>query len=83
MSNKKIIFMGTPYISSIYLDSLIKNKQNIIAVYSQPPKKKGRGMKIQQSPVHQLALLNNIKVFTPSSFVEDHEINMANHRDPY
>ena len=40
MSNKKIIFMGTPYISSIYLDSLIKNKQNIIAVYSQPPKKK-------------------------------------------
>ena len=73
MSNKKIIFMGTPLISSIYLDSLIKNKQNIIAVYSQPPKKKGRGLRIQESEVHQLALLNNIKVFTPSNFIEDHE----------
>ena len=62
MLNKRIIFMGTPNISLIYLEYLIKNKLNIVAVYSQPPKKKGRGMKIQQSPVHQLALLNNIKV---------------------
>ena len=60
MSNKKIIFMGTPQISSIYLKSLIKNKCNITAVYSQPPKKKGRGMKLKKSAVHELALLNSI-----------------------
>ena len=71
MSNKKIIFMGTPQISSIYLKSLIKNKCNIVAVYSQPPKKKGRGMKVKKSAVHELALLNNIDIFTPSKFLED------------
>ena len=65
--------MGTPAISSLYLNSLIKNKQNIVAVYSQPPKKKGRGMKIKKSPVHNLALLNNINVYTPSNFFIDNE----------
>ena len=65
MSGKKIVFMGTPEIASIYLQSLIEAKHNIIAVYSQPPKKKGRGMSIQESPVHKLALLNNINIFTP------------------
>ena len=40
--------MGTPHIASIYLDSLIKNKYDVIATYSQPPKKKGRGLKIKR-----------------------------------
>ena len=73
MSNKKIIFMGSPQIASIYLDSLMKNKYNVIAAYSQPPKKKGRGMKMQQSAVHQLASLNDIDIFTPSDFLQDYE----------
>ena len=68
MFNKKIIFMGTPQIASIYLDSLIKNKYEVVAVYTQPPRKKGRGMKVDQSPVHNLASSHNIEVFTPSSF---------------
>jgi methionyl-tRNA formyltransferase len=75
MINKKIIFMGTPEIASIYLDSLIINQYNIIAVYSQPPKKKGRGMKVKQSEVHKLALLHNIDVFTPSNFFDNSEKN--------
>ena len=73
MLNKKIIFMGTPQIASFYLDSLIKNQYNIIATYSQPPKKQGRGMKIEESAVHQLASLHNIKIFTPSNFLDDSE----------
>jgi len=68
MSEKKIIFMGTPDISSIYLNSLIEKKYNIVGVYSQPPRKKNRGMLISQSPVQKLALLNNIKTFTPLNF---------------
>ena len=65
--------MGSPQIASIYLDSLMKNKYNVIAAYSQPPKKKGRGMKMQQSAVHQLASLNDIDIFTPSDFLQDYE----------
>ena len=52
MVRERIIFMGTPKIASIYLQSLIYYKYNIIAVYSQPPRKKGRGMLMQKSPVH-------------------------------
>ena len=34
MASRRIIFMGTPEISSIYLQSLIDSDQNIIAVLS-------------------------------------------------
>ena len=70
MSMDKIIFMGTPEIATNYLEFLINNKYNVIAVYSQPPKKKGRGMKFEKSAVHQLASLKNIEVYTPSNFLE-------------
>ena len=73
MLNNKIIFMGTPQIASIYLESLIKKKFKIIATYTQPPKKKGRGMKIDPSAVQKLASLHNIDVFTPSNFFEEVE----------
>ena len=68
MSKKRIIFMGTSEISEIYLKSLLDSQYNIIAVYSQPPRKKGRGMKVQESSVQKLAQLHNIKVFTPTDF---------------
>ncbi len=68
MNNKKIIFMGSPEIASYYLDALIKNKFLISAVFTQPPKKKSRGMKIIESEVHQLANKNNIEVYCPITF---------------
>tara|TARA_B110000116_G_scaffold270722_1_gene289525 strand:- start:3179 stop:4105 length:927 start_codon:yes stop_codon:yes gene_type:complete len=73
MHDQKIVFMGTPEIASIYLNSLIRQKYNIIATYTQPPKKKGRGMKIEESAVHRLASSNNIPVFSPSNFFDDNE----------
>ena len=66
MLNERIIFMGTSHISEIYLQSLIDSHYNIIAVYSQPPRKKGRGMKVQESSVQKLAQLHDIQVFTPN-----------------
>ena len=73
MLSKRIIFMGTPQIASFYLDALIKNKYHIVAVYSQPPKKKGRGMKIKKSPVQELATSHNIEIFNPLNFNLDSE----------
>ena len=40
MTDKKIIFMGTPKIASTYLEALVLENYNIIASYSQPAKKK-------------------------------------------
>jgi len=71
MNNKKIIFMGSPKIASDYLEALIKSNFIISAVFSQPPKKKSRGMKIIESEVHQIANKNNIEVFCPNIFDKD------------
>ena len=67
--------MGTPEISTKYLEILIKNNFNIIAVYTQPPRKSGRGMKVTFSPIHKMALTNNIQVICPENFKSDKDIS--------
>ena len=71
MNNKKIIFMGTPEISTQYLNNLLQNDISIFSVFTQPPKKKSRGMILNKSPVHILAEENNISVFHPINFDAD------------
>jgi methionyl-tRNA formyltransferase len=66
MQDKKIIFMGTPRIAAHHLNCLIENNLNLVGVFTQPPKKKNRGMHIKESDVHQIANKNNIEVFYPS-----------------
>ena len=66
MNNKKIIFMGTPNIAAQHLNILIEENLNIVGVFTQPPRKKNRGMQIQKSKVHQIAIKNNLDIFYPS-----------------
>jgi len=61
----RIIFAGTPEISSIVLQDLIDNKLNIIASLTQPDRPKGRGKKITCSEVKILSQKNNIPVYQP------------------
>lgn len=61
----RIVFMGTPDFSVSALQSLIDSTHDVVGVFSQPPRPKGRGQKEQKSPVHDLAEANNIPVFTP------------------
>jgi methionyl-tRNA formyltransferase len=74
--------MGTPEISSIYLQSLIDNQYNIVGVYSQPPRKKGRGMFMQESATHNLAIKKGIKVFTPLDFSEETVLKILKNLEP-
>ncbi len=64
----KIIFMGTPDFAVPALQALIGSMHNVIAVYTQPPRPKGRGHQIQKSPIHETADANNIPVFHPVNF---------------
>ena len=75
MSQERIVFMGTPEISKVYLQSLIDHQYNIIATYTQPPRKQGRGMLMQQTPVHALSLEHNIPVYHPKNFASFENIN--------
>ena len=52
--------MGTPYFAVPILKSLHHSKHKILEVYTQPPKKKNRGQKIDLSPVHKYS--NEIKI---------------------
>jgi methionyl-tRNA formyltransferase len=63
----KLVFMGTPDFAVPTLQHLMDSGQNIVAVYSQPPRPAGRGHKLQPSPVHLMAEKHGIPVYTPSS----------------
>ncbi len=67
MSALRIIFMGTPDFAVPALDALYNSDHEIIAVYSQPPRPKGRGQQVTPSPVHAFAEKNGIAVFHPVS----------------
>jgi methionyl-tRNA formyltransferase len=63
----RIAFMGTPEFAAYILEALLNQPYQLVAVYTQPPRAKGRGYALTQSPVHTLAALHNIPVFTPTS----------------
>jgi len=64
----KVIFMGTPNFAVPALQALIDDTDfEVIVVYSKEPQIAGRGHKLQNSPIHNLALQNHLKIFTPKT----------------
>ena len=68
----KIVFMGTPDFAVPSLKKII-DVYGVESVFTQPDKPKGRGKKISYSPVKEVALENNIKVFQPTKLKADKE----------
>ena len=69
----RIAFMGTPDFSVSALKSIFEAGNDMVAVYSQPPRRAGRGKKERPSPVHTFALEKNIPIFTPLNFKKENE----------
>ena len=67
----KIVFMGTPNFSVPALKKIYNSKIEIASVYSQPPKKSNRGMKIEKSPVQKFAEEHALNVRTPNKLQDD------------
>jgi methionyl-tRNA formyltransferase len=63
----RLAFMGTPEFAVPSLAELIASGHEIVAVYSQPPRPKGRGQKLTPSPVQGFAEAMGLAVFTPES----------------
>lgn len=61
----RILFMGTPDFAAASLKKLIDEKFDVVGVFTQPDKPKGRGMEMAFSPVKELALANSLPVFQP------------------
>ena len=78
----KIVFMGTPEFSVPTLDALIKNKFNIVGVYTQPPKKSKRGQKINASPIEEFSKKNKINFRNPVSLDSREEFEIFKELSP-
>jgi methionyl-tRNA formyltransferase len=77
-----IIFMGTPDFALPALQKLVDSKDhNVAAVFTQRPKAKGRGMKLSNSPVHDLADSHNIPVHTPKTLRNNEALELINSID--
>ncbi|WP_137921078.1 methionyl-tRNA formyltransferase [Hydrogenophaga sp. 2FB] len=63
----KIIFAGTPEFARVALERLLAAGFSVPLVLTQPDRPAGRGMKLQASPVKQLALEHHIAVAQPRS----------------
>ncbi|MFZ2311878.1 MAG: methionyl-tRNA formyltransferase [Methylobacter sp.] len=70
----KIIFAGTPEFAVPTLQMLLDSKHEICAVYTQPDRPSGRGRKLHQSPVKELALNAGIPVFQPATMKTDEDL---------
>jgi methionyl-tRNA formyltransferase len=57
--------MGTPEFACPTLQTLLDREEQVIAVFTQPDRPKGRGQKLQAPPVKELALAHGIPVFQP------------------
>ncbi|MEH6701415.1 methionyl-tRNA formyltransferase [Parasphingorhabdus sp.] len=69
----RLAFMGTPDFAVPALQALHDAGHEIVAVYSQPPRRAGRGKQLTPSPVQQLAESLGLMVRTPFSLKNDEE----------
>ena len=68
MRNKKsVIFMGTPDFAVPSLEKIHK-EYHVLSVYTQPPKKSGRGLRTKLNPIHEISNDYNLPVKTPQNF---------------
>lgn len=66
----RIIYAGTPDFSVPALQALIASEHEVVAVYTQPDRRAGRGRKLRIGPVKQVALEHNIPVEQPLALKE-------------
>ena len=74
--------MGTPDIAATCLKKILDDGFDVVAVYTQPDRPKGRGMKLVASPVKELALANGIPVFQPENFKGEETVEQLRQQAP-
>ena len=66
--------MGTPDIAATCLKKILADGFEVVGVYTQPDRPKGRGMKMVFPPVKEVAIAHNIPVFQPENFREEETV---------
>ena len=74
--------MGTPDIAATCLKKILADGFEVVGVYTQPDRPKGRGMKMVFSPVKEVAITQNIPVFQPENFREEETVEQLRELKP-
>lgn len=69
-----IVFMGTPDFARASLEKLFDEGHNILGVFTNEDKPKGRGMKLTISPVKEFAISKDIPVYQPKTLKKNTEM---------
>ena len=70
----RVVFMGTPDIAATCLKKILADGFDVVGVYTQPDRPKGRHMKLVASPVKEVAVAAGIPVFQPEHFREEETV---------
>lgn len=74
--------MGTPDIAATCLKKVLADGFDVVGVYTQPDRPKGRGMKLVASPVKEVAVAAGIPVFQPENFREEETVQQLRDLKP-
>ena len=78
----RVVFMGTPDIAATCLEKIIADGFEVTAVYTQPDRPKGRGMKMVFSPVKEVALAHDLPVYQPENFKDEKTVQQLRDLKP-
>nr|WP_320048684.1 methionyl-tRNA formyltransferase [uncultured Desulfuromonas sp.] len=78
----RTVFMGTPDFALDTLRGLIESGVQMVGVYTQPDRPKGRGKKLAAPPVKELALEHDIPVFQPQKLRDEEAVKQLRSLSP-
>ena len=78
----RVVFMGTPDIAATCLKKLLSDGFDVVGVFTQPDRPKGRGMKMVYSPVKEVALAAGLPVYQPENFRTDEQVEQLKALQP-
>ncbi len=78
----RVVFMGTPDFAAASLKKLLDESYNVVGVFTQPDKPKGRGMNLAFSPVKEVAIEAGIPVFQPEKMRDGTALEMLRSLNP-
>lgn len=70
----KVVFFGTPTFAVPTLEALLQHPEfEVLAVVTQPDKRRGRGNELSPAPVKTVALQHNLPIWQPQRIKKDDE----------
>jgi methionyl-tRNA formyltransferase len=78
----KIVFMGTPQFAVPCLQRLLEEGHDLLGVFTQPDKPKGRGYTLTPPPVKVVAQQNGIAVYQPKTLKDGKAVKILKELNP-